>query len=117
MYDPNEECKAMIAALKELCQRKNMTPHGLAKKAGLSPSTVYAIWNGTAKPQVATILAVCNALDVKIGDLFDRNGGAALGDITCEEEKLMESYERLSEENKEKFKEYIDVLSEFLDKD
>ena len=33
MYDPNEECKAMIAALKELCQRKNMTENSVIKKS------------------------------------------------------------------------------------
>ena len=40
MYDPDEECKAMIVAIKRLCEQKNMTPHALAKEAGVSTSTI-----------------------------------------------------------------------------
>ena len=32
MYDPDEECKEMIATIKRLCGQKNMTPHALAKE-------------------------------------------------------------------------------------
>lgn len=36
MYDPDEECKAMIAEIKRLCEQMNLTPHALAKEAGTS---------------------------------------------------------------------------------
>ena len=59
MYDPDEECKAMIATIKRLCEQKNMTPHALAKEAGISTSTISYLVNGKTKPQVYTILMLC----------------------------------------------------------
>ncbi len=34
MYNPDEECKAMIETIKRLCEQKNMTLHALAKEVG-----------------------------------------------------------------------------------
>lgn len=54
MYDPDEECKAMIAEIKRLCEQMNLTPHALAKEAGISTSTISYLMNGKTKPQVYT---------------------------------------------------------------
>lgn len=39
MYGSDEECKEMIATIKRLREQKNMTPHALAKEAGISTFT------------------------------------------------------------------------------
>lgn len=62
MYDPDEKCKSMIATIKELCEQKNMTPHALAKEAGISTSTISYLINRKANPQIYTILILCNVL-------------------------------------------------------
>lgn len=64
MYNPEEECKAMAAALKKMCEQRGMSPHALAKKAGISTSTMSYIMKGETRPQVYTILLLCNALGV-----------------------------------------------------
>lgn len=38
--------KAMIVAIKRLCEQKNMTPHALAKGVGISTSTISYFVNG-----------------------------------------------------------------------
>lgn len=48
-----------------------MTPHALANKAGISTSTISYLVNGKTKPQIYTILMLCNVLEVRISDLFD----------------------------------------------
>lgn len=53
MYDPDEECKAMIATIKRLCEQKNMTPHALAKEAGISTSTISYLVNGKTNAYAA----------------------------------------------------------------
>lgn len=73
MYNPDKECKEMITAIQRLCEQKNMTLHALAKEAGISTSTISYLVNGKTKPQVYTILMFCNALGVRISDLFDDN--------------------------------------------
>lgn len=121
MYNPNEECKEMIATIKRLCEQKNMTPHALAKEAGMSTSTISYLVNGKTKPQIYTILVLCNVLGVRISDLFD-NGVVSteiseLGVqyITCEEEKLLNSYRGLSDKKRDLLRIYVDMLRRYED--
>lgn len=121
MYDPDEECKAMIATIKRLCEQKDMTPHALAKEAGISSSTISYLVNGKTKPQVYTILVLCNVLGVRISDLFDNGvvskeiSGSGIQYITCEEEKLLDCYRGLSDKKKELLRIYVDMLRQYED--
>lgn len=121
MYDPDEECKAMIATIKRLCEQKNMTPHALAKEAGISTSIISYLVNGKTKPQVYTILMLCNVLGVRISDLFDDNivsteiSGSAVQYITYEEEKLLDCYRGLSDKKRDLLRIYVDMLQQYED--
>ena len=121
MYDPDEEYKAMIATIKRLCEQKNMTPHALAKEAGISTSTISYLVNGKTKPQVYTILVLCNVLGVRISDLFDNNvlsteiPGSGVQYITCGEEKLLDCYRGLSDKKRELLRIYMDMLQRYED--
>lgn len=123
MYDPDEECKAMIAALKRLCEQKNMTPYALAKEAGISTSTISYLVNGKTKPQVYTVLMLCNVLGVKISDLFDSNvvsteiSESRMQYITCEEGRLLDSYRGLSDKKKELLRIFVDMLCQYDDRE
>ena len=122
MYDPEEECKAMIDVLKRICEQRNITPHALAKKAGISTSTISYLINGKTKPQVYTILLLCNVLGISISQLFetkdmnknishdvsyDRSQSEV---FTCEEEKMLLAYHCFSDRKKELLKIYINML-------
>lgn len=119
MYDPDEECKAMIAAIKRFCEQKNMTPYALAKEAGISTSTISYLVNGKTKPQICTVLMLCNVLGVRISDLFDNNvvsteiSESGVQYITCEEEKLLNCYRGLSDRKKELLRIYVDMLQQY----
>ena len=124
MYNPDEECKAMIIKLKKLCKQKNITPHALAKEAGISTSTISYLMNGRTKPQVYTVLILCNVLSVTISELFDDDkdnvtspGQIKIGawHMTGEEEKLVNSYQCLSAKKKEMLKIYLDMLLQYDD--
>ena len=120
MYDPNEKCKAMIATIKRLCEQKNMTPHALAKEAGISTSTISYLVNGKTKPQVYTILMLCNVLEVRISDLFDNVLSTEISKsgvqyITCEEKKLLDCYRGLSDKRRELLRIYVDMLRQYED--
>lgn len=118
MYNPDEECKAMVAALKRLCEQKGMSPHALAKEAGISTSTISYLVKGKTKPQVYTVLELCNVLGVRINELFDRpdtDVSAEIGIqyITCDEEKLLDCYRGLSDKKKELLRIYVDMLRQY----
>lgn len=118
MYDPDEECKAMIATIKRLCEQKNMTPHALVKEAGISTSTISYLVNEKTKPQVYTILILCNVLGVRLSDLFDNVATTEIFEsgiqyITYEEEKLLDCYRGLSDEKRKLLRIYVDMLRQY----
>lgn len=124
MYDPDEECKSMILSLKRLCEEKNMTPHALAKEAGISTSTISYLMNGKTKPQVYTVLMLCNVLRVRISELFSDNEvfderkelhieEVEMPFITYEEEELLNSYRELSDKKRELLRIYVDMLQRY----
>lgn len=118
MYNPDEECKAMVAELKKLCEQKGISPHALAKEAGISTSTMSYLMKGKTKPQVYTVLELCNVLGVRISDLFDRpdtDVSAETGKqyITCDEEKLLNCYRGLSDRKKKLLRIYVDMLRQY----
>lgn len=115
MYNPDEECKVMVAALKRLCEQKGMSPHALAKEAGISTSTISYLMKGKTKPQVYTVLELCNVLGVSINELFNRPNTDVTAEtgiqyITCDEEKLLDCYRGLSDKKKELLRIYVDML-------
>lgn len=134
MYNPDKECEAMIEALKKLCQQKNMTPYAVAKEAGISSSTVSYIMNGRTKPQMYTVLLMCNVLGVTISQLFEESAGtsgtepesacrdgaekqgteseSACGKITGEEEELLKICRSFSEKKKELLRIYMNTLQQ-----
>ena len=56
----------------ELCAERNMSINGLARSAGLPPTTVKNILNGASKnPGVVTIKIICDGLGITLIDFFD----------------------------------------------
>ena len=56
---------------KQICEAKGTTPYKIAKKAGLSSSTVSCFLNGKTIPRIDTMMMLCNQLGVFITDFFD----------------------------------------------
>ncbi len=55
-----------------LCKEKNITLNKLATNSGLPYSTVFSIFYGKSKsPKVATILHICEGLDIELSDFFE----------------------------------------------
>lgn len=118
MYNPEDECKAIIDAIIKICSQKGMTPHALAQKAGISSSTISYLMNGKTKPQMYTVLQLCNILDVTISELLDRKETAISQKIRpwhkeIEEKKLIEEYRYLSDKKKKLLRLYLDMLQSF----
>ena len=127
MYNPDKECKEMIDTLRRICERKGVKPHALAKKAGISTSTISYILNGKTKPQVYTMMILCNALGIKIGDLFEQENSSTSSTgiktpicrwehLSGEEVRLLEYYRIFSNKKRELLRIYVDMLCEYDEK-
>jgi transcriptional regulator with XRE-family HTH domain len=57
--------------LKRLRTRRFLTQRALAKKAGVSPTTVYKVEKNEVEPHFSTILSLAEALEVDPNDLLE----------------------------------------------
>jgi len=74
MTEKNERTfqRTVALRLKGLCAEKQMTVSALAAAAGVSPSTIYSIFNRTQKNvRVITILKLCNGLGISPKEFFN----------------------------------------------
>ena len=63
--------KAVIYRIKELCKKKNLKLNSLANISGITPSTVYTMFDNSRKDVgIVTIKKLCDGLDVTINEFF-----------------------------------------------
>lgn len=63
--------EAVVIRLEILCVERGIKTSRLAYVAGVHPSTVKSIINGSSKnPGIATIKKLCDGLDITIQDFF-----------------------------------------------
>lgn len=113
MYNSKEKCKEVAQKFRQLCEMRGTTPYKVAKKAGLSSSTVSCFLAGRTMPRMDTMMMLCNQLGTSITDFFDERELTELQ--TQEEEMLMESYRNLSAQKKELLLIYLKMLTQYTE--
>lgn len=63
--------EAVFAALRRERQRAGLSLSEVARRAGLSKSTLSNLESGIGNPSLETLWALCVALDIPFGQLFD----------------------------------------------
>lgn len=55
----------------ELCQQRNIRPNELANISGVTPSTVYSMFDSRRRDiSILTIKKLCDGLDITLGEFF-----------------------------------------------
>ena len=63
--------QAVALRIKGLCAERQITIRALAAASGVSPSTIYGIFNPARKNvRVETILKLCNGLGISMKEFF-----------------------------------------------
>ncbi len=109
MYNPDEDYQAMLTKLKTICKNKNITQYALAKATGMSTSSMSCLMRGETKPYIYTVLTICDALDVTIADLLEKQTAEYGEDV----EELIRAYRCLSSGKKRMLKVYMDMLLQY----
>lgn len=73
--------------------------------------------NGKTNPQLYTLLAICNVLDVSISDLLSTEKQDGGEESWKEEKKLLSSYRKLSPGKKRLLAAYTEMLLNYQDGD
>lgn len=64
--------EAVAKRILELCDERNMALNALANIAGVSPSTVYSMFNAKSlNPGVVSLQKLCDGLEITLREFFD----------------------------------------------
>lgn len=64
--------EAVIMRINELCAERSMNISQLARSAGMPPSTLKNVMNGTSKSAgIVTIAQICDGLGISVKQFFD----------------------------------------------
>ncbi len=58
------------AKITSLCTERNLTLQELARRSGLSRSTVHGIASGRQIPYLTTLKRICDGLEISLSDFF-----------------------------------------------
>jgi transcriptional regulator with XRE-family HTH domain len=62
----------VVERFKQLCEEQNIKPNTLANLAGVTPSTVYSLFDERRNSvQLKTVKMLCDGLDITLAEFFD----------------------------------------------
>lgn len=94
--------------LQELCSNAGLSLYQLARRSGISTSSLYSILKGTASPRLSTLAELCKTLEITPAQFFiDDN---AEGHSKDRERKLEEQFSELSVTNQKFLLEFMSLL-------
>ena len=63
--------EAVVARFMEILKERNMRPNELANQSGITPSTVYSMFDDRRKEiTINVIKKLCDGLDMTLGEFF-----------------------------------------------
>ncbi len=103
MYEEN----FCIKRIKELMERNNYNPYRLAKKSGISLSTLTSMFEKNTDPRVQTIEKICSACGISVSQFFDHSSH----DLTDIQEYVLDTFNNLPPLEQEHLISYLNYLS------
>jgi len=63
--------EAVVARFEEILKQRNMRPNELANLAGITPSTVYSMFDKRRKELTVNVIKkLCDGLEITLGEFF-----------------------------------------------
>ena len=97
--------KYIVSRIKELCDKKRMTMYALSKKTGLSQSSLSNLMKRGSTPTFYTLDRICDGLGITLAQFF--SGGIEKLDVSAEQKKVLETWESLTDKEKEAIEIYV----------
>lgn len=72
--------EAIVERIKGICQERDIAYNALATSAGITPSTVYSVMDGSRRDMsVITLKKICDGLDMPASCLFQSSAVPCAG--------------------------------------
>ena len=97
----------VLKRIEELCEKENWSHYVLAKKSGISQSTISNMFSRTNQPTFVTVAKICDAFGITMAQFFD--SGKHL-DLTEEQEDILCMYDAMSSQKRELVKAFMNGL-------
>lgn len=89
----------IIDRIYQICESKNMTQYELAKRAGLTQSSLSNLMSQGCKPTIKTLEKICNGFGITLAQFFAND--RTYPDLSGEQKKLLDEWESLSPREKQ----------------
>jgi len=110
---------ALVQAIQALCNERGLTINALARRAGLTQSTIDSIMKGKSKnPKLETLEKIASGFDMTVDEFsayirnFDGRVPKTSLAISNAEEEMLSKYRRLSDRQRKVVAQLIDLLIE-----
>ncbi len=88
----------MTERIKELCVKKNMSQYELAKRAGMTQSSISTLLNEGNVPKISTLEKICKGFGITLAQFFTLDDNYP--DLSEEQKKVLNIWETLSVKEK-----------------
>lgn len=88
----------MVERIKELCVKKNLSQYVLAKRAGMTQSSISTLLNEGNVPKISTLEKICKGFGITIAQFFTLDDNYP--DLSEEQRKVLNIWEKLSAKEK-----------------
>ncbi len=92
----------------QLCEKQNITKYQLAKRSGLSESSISNLLNRHSDPRFTTLCRICDGFGITIAQFFLPDGEKF--DLTFEQKYILDIWESFNDEEKRLVNAYIDGI-------
>ncbi|MCR4963326.1 MAG: helix-turn-helix transcriptional regulator [Firmicutes bacterium] len=89
-------------------EARGWTEYQLAERSGLPQSTISSWYRKNMVPTIPSLVKICDAFGITLSQLFALEGDAVI--LTPAQQKLMDRWSRLSEEQQEVVFQLIDKM-------
>lgn len=101
------ECD-IIERIKAICVARSWSFYRLAKKSGITYSTLCTMLHKANAPSMSTLIKICNGLEITLAEFFDEGNERVL--LTDTQRKHLDNWDALSIENRQIVDNYIRFL-------
>lgn len=84
--------------IKDLCEKKNMSQYELAKRAGMTQSSVSTLLNKGNVPRITTLEKVCKGFGITLAQFFTED--EKYPNLSEEQLKVLNTWQKLSVKEK-----------------
>lgn len=100
----------VVKRILELCEKKHMSQYELAKRAGMTQSSISTIISRGSMPKISTLEQICKGFGITLAQFFTVDGSCP--DLSDEQLKALDMWESLSGKEKIALEGFVDILKD-----